>query len=379
MRIAVDAFPLAARSASGIPNYLRGTLRALAALDGENRYYLYSRNPVAFAPGGNFAARSSPRAKEGSTSYGNTAWLFTRGVMMMRKDGVQVFWGPRHMLPPVLPGGVRSVLTVHDLVWRHYPETMERYNLLIMKAVAERSIRAADHIIAVSEATARSLAEVFAVPRERITVVHNGAGDYSPLDREESALYISGRYGVLKKYFLTVSTVEPRKNLVTLLRAFSRLGAGGVQLVVAGASGWKTSGLSREYERLGLTEDRVKFLGFVPQEDMNRLYSGAALFLFPSIYEGFGMPPLEAMASGTPVIASNSSSLPEVVGDAGVLLDPMDEDAWAEAMAGALARPEGMEATREAALRRARSFSWEKAARETLGVFQRVLGAPRTG
>jgi glycosyltransferase involved in cell wall biosynthesis len=371
MKIAVDAFPLASPTPSGIPNYVRRLLRALLELDRENRYYLYCRNPIEFPERDNVVLRTSPRATEGGTSYGNTAWLFTEGVRLMGRDGIDVLWGTRHMLPPFVPSRIRKVLTVHDLVWRHYPETMEGYNRLVMRLVAGRSIRAADHIIAVSRSTARAVREEFRVPEERITVIHHAAGDYAPLDRADSAAYISWKYGTKDNYVLTVSTVEPRKNLAMLLRTFSRLRGEGLQLVVAGAPGWKTSSVHEEYERLGLTEAEVRFLGYVPEGDMNRLYSGAALFVFPSVYEGFGLPPLEAMASGAPVLASGASSIPEVVGEAGVLLDPLDEEAWAGAISKMMSEPATRAEMSEKSLRRAAMFSWEKAARETLEVFRR--------
>lgn len=371
MNIAVDAFPLTAKAPSGIPNYLRNILSSLLGIDRENRYLLYCKNPFDFPPGENITLRLSPGTGESSTSYGNTIWLFTRGVRMMKRDRADILWGPRHMLPPILPKRIKTVLTVHDLVWRYYPGTMERYNLLVMKLVAERSIKAADHIIAVSGATARAVTETFGVRPEKISVIHHGAGPYSPLDEDESAEYISAKYGTDRRYALTVSTLEPRKNLRTLLSVFSMLG--GPQLLVAGAQGWRTSSIYKEYTALGLTEQKVKFLGYVPGEDMNRLYSGARLFVFPSIYEGFGMPPLEAMASGTPVISSNSSSLPEVVGDAGVLLGSYDEEGWRGAISRLISDDAAREEMRTKGIERARLFSWEKAARETLGVFERLL------
>jgi glycosyltransferase involved in cell wall biosynthesis len=206
----------------------------------------------------------------------------------MEKDKIDILWGTRHMLPPYVPKRIRKVLTVHDLVWHYFPETMDRYNLLVMKLFADRSIRAADHIIAVSEATARGIVEAVGVPREKISVIYHGAGAYVPLDRKSSAEYISSKYNTRQDYILTVGTVEPRKNLKTLLAVFSQFRKEGVpQLLIAGASGWKTSSIYGEYQRLGLSEKEVKFLGYVPDEDMNRLYSGARLFLFPSVYEGF--------------------------------------------------------------------------------------------
>ena len=372
MNIAVDAFPLAAKSASGIPNYSRQILDYLLQIDTQNDYFLYCRNPIASVPAGNGHMRSSPSAKESSTSYGNTIWLFTQGIRLMKKDKIDILWGTRQMLPPYVPKGMRKVLTVHDLVWHYFPETMDRYNLLVMKIFAGRSIKAADHIIAVSEATGRAIVDILGVRREKISVIPHGADDYTTLDRKSSAEYISGKYRTSRDYILTVSTVEPRKNLKTLLAVYSRLRNGGApQLLIAGASGWKTSSIYAEHQGLGLSEEEVKFLGYVPDEDMNRLYSGARLFLFPSAYEGFGMPLLEAMAAGTPVIASNSSSLPEVAGSAGILLDPYDVEAWRASIAKVLSEESFRNKLAADGVERSRQFSWKKAARQTLEVFER--------
>ncbi len=373
MNIAVDAFPLTSSTPSGIPNSIRNTLKGLLDIDIKNRYFLYCRNPFEFPKKENLTFRFSPRATQTSTSYGNTIWLFTKGVGMMKRDGIDIFWGTRHILPPIMPSKIKKVLTVYDLVWHYYPETMERYNLLVMKLVADRSIKAADHIIAISHATARSIQKVFGIPEEKITVIHLAAGGYASLEKDASAAYISEKYRTNKNYALTVSTVEPRKNLVTLLRVFSELKYEGFQLVVAGASGWRTSSILEEYEKLGLSEKEVKFLGYVPDEDMNRLYSGARLFVFPSVYEGFGMPPLEAMASGTPVLASNSSSIPEVAGGAGILLDPYDVEGWKETILKVMSNGELQEEMREKGLKHAKQFSWEEAARQTLKVFENVF------
>ncbi len=371
MNISVDAFPLTVKTLSGISNYIRNILLNLLRLNRKNAYFLYSKNPIEFAHGGNITLRFNPDAKESSKSYENTLWLFSEGVRLMKKDKINLFWGTRQMLPPYMPGGIRKVLTIYDLVPYYFPETMEFYNRFVMKLFFSRSVKAADHIITISEASARSLTEVLGVSEKKMSVIYPAADGYVLLDKTDSAEYISEKYGTNKNYVLTVSTVEPRKNLKTLFRAFAELRGAGFQLLIAGASGWKTSAIHGEYERLELTEKEVKFLGYVPDEDMNKLYSGAALFVFPSIYEGFGIPPLEAMASGTPVIGSNSSSLPEVAGDAGILLDPYDISAWKENIEKIMSDPALQNGMRLKGIERAGLFSWEKSARQTLQVFER--------
>jgi len=368
MNIAVDAFPLAVSRASGIPNYTKNILLNLLSIDRENKYFLYAMKDFDFPMG---IKRFAIKGDKDTPSYGNTIWLFTKGVWLMKKDNIDIFWGTRQMLPPYLPKGIRKVLTIYDLVWHYFPETMDRYNLIVQRALFARSVNSADHIVVISKATKDSLIEVMGVSEGKITIAYPASDGFIPLDKESSSDYISKKYGTSRNYILTVSTVEPRKNLITLLRAFSKVRDLGYQLLIAGASGWKTSNIFREYEVLGLSEKEVKFLGFVPDEDMNKLYSGAEVFVFPSIYEGFGIPPLEAMASGTPVIASNSSSIPEVVGSAGILLDPLSVDEWAGAIKNLLGDREMRKSLIVSGLKQAGSFSWLESAKKILEVIKK--------
>lgn len=292
---------------------------------------------------------------------------------MMRNDKIDIFWGTRHLLPPGFPRRIKKVLTVHDLVWHIRPATMSGYNRITMKLLADRSIKAADHIIAVSQSTASSVMEIFKVPAEKISVIYHGADQYTALNKDESAEYISDKYGTDRNYILTVGTVEPRKNLSTLLRTFNKLRDEGFQLLIAGADGWKTSPVYREYEKSGFTDREVRFLGYVPDSDMNRLYSGAGLFVFPSIYEGFGIPPLEAMASGTPVIVSDSSSLPEVAGDAGILISPYDVEGWRAAILRVMSDKALQNEMIIHGLKQSIKFSWDESARQTLKVFEKFV------
>lgn len=373
MNIAVDAFPLAVATPSGIPIYFKNIFQSLLNHDKENKYSLYCKNPFEFSPSRNLTMRFGSGTTKNSSTYGNTLWLFTQGVSMMKKDKVDIFWGTRQMLPPYLPGNIKKVLTVYDLVWHYFPETMDGYNRLVAKLIFKKSIRRAEHIITISKATAAALIDVLGIPEENISIIYPAADGYRPLDRELSAGYISKKYKTDNKYMLTVSTVEPRKNLNTLLHAVAGLKNEGVQLLIAGASGWKTSSVYNEYEKLGFSEKEVKFLGYMPESDMNRLYSGAQLFVFPSIYEGFGMPLLEAMASGTPVIASASSSLPEVAGKEGFLVNPYNVADWQAAISKVLSDKAVQSKMIMQGLKQSENFSWEASARQTLKVFEKFV------
>jgi glycosyltransferase involved in cell wall biosynthesis len=208
-----------------------------------------------------------------------------------------------------------------------------------------------------------------------VTVVPNGVGDeMQPLDPARVAAHRAAR-GLPERLILFLGTLEPRKNVLTLLEAFSllcRRPGFAHTLVIAGGKGWYYQEIETAVERLGLRE-RVIFAGFVPQEELPLWYNAADLFVYPSLYEGFGLPPLEAMACGTPVITSNTSALPEVVADAGLMVDPLDAAALAEAMAALLDDPEARRALRAAGLRQAASFSWRETAQRTATVYHRIL------
>lgn len=373
MNIAFDAYPLAGKSASGIPNYLKNVLKEFREQDSPNRYFAYSYRQLDSIAPENAITRYCVSGKRSPGSFENTLWLFTGGVRLMKRDKIDVFWGTRQMIPPYLSARIRKVLNVYDLVWHYFPETMGSYNRLVLNVLAKRSIKSADHIITISKATAGSLIEVEGVSPDKISVVYPAADSYRPLDKTAAAGYISEKYGASVNYVLAVSTVEPRKNLTTLLRAFRALKNEEIQLLIAGASGWKNSAISSEYKKHGFSEKQVKFLGYVPEEDMNSLYSGASLFVFPSIYEGFGIPPLEAMASGTPVIVSNSSSLPEVVGEAGILLEPLDETAWRSAVQKVLSDSSLREGMIKKGFAQANLFSWREAGLRTLKIFGKFV------
>lgn len=377
MKIAVDAYPLLGRHSSGISNYVRNILFRMAGAASVNSFLLYSlRGPLQAPSAGNMIVRSGVSTEGDSlSSMMNTLWLFSRGIGMMKSDGADIFWGTRQMLPPYMPKRMRKLLVSYDLVWHYYADTMDRYNYLVSKALFRHSLRAADHIITISRASARGLIDIIGIPEERISVIYPAATAYEPMDQAWAAGYIASKYRTRKDYMLTVGTLEPRKNLNTLLRVWDAVRSEGVQLLVAGARGWKDSSVFNDYERFGFREDEVKFLGFVPDEDMNALYSGAIAFLFPSVYEGFGIPPLEAMAAGSPVICSNSSSLPEVCGEAGMLLDPKDEAGWAASVRTVIGDGDLRMRMRQNGIKQASGFSWDASAAQTLDLMRRLVEA----
>ncbi|MBU0494107.1 MAG: glycosyltransferase family 4 protein [Chloroflexi bacterium] len=271
----------------------------------------------------------------------------------------------------------RSVITVHDLAFLHYPEHLTGDSLRYYGQI-DRAVCDAEGIIAVSHSTQRDLMNLLGVPAHRVTVVHEAANQvFRPLAVADLAP-VRARYDLPEQFILFLGTIEPRKNLPTLIQAYRLLrlhgGPAVSPLVVAGAKGWLFDSVFALVEQLGLA-DHVLFTGSVPWSDVPAFYNLATVFCFPSLYEGFGLPPLEAMACGTPVVAADVSSIPEVVGDAGLLVDPNDAEALSEALGRVLQDEALRQDLHHRGLARAAEFSWDRAARETLAVYRQVMEA----
>jgi glycosyltransferase involved in cell wall biosynthesis len=377
MKIGIDARPLAA-DRGGIARALESILREMLPIDRQNDYYLYSHKN--FSQGFDVP---NWRKRIGSRSWAlpGTLWLQGEGRRMILGDRLDVFWGTAHVLPLRLPSSVRRLVTIHDLVWRLYPETATAFNLWISRRFIGRSISQANQIVADSESTRRDLEQVLGVPRSKIRVVHLGVADtYHPRDPAASARFIAAKFRVSENYISAVGTIEPRKNLVTLIEAMALLRSRDAlrhQLLLAGASGWKNSQIYASIKRHGLTPEQVKFLGYVPDEDLPLLYSGAAAFVFPSLYEGFGLPLVEAMACGVPIVASNVSSIPEVVKDGAMLVSPRSPEGFADAITRITSDSSLRRTLAQKGLERAQHFRWDNAAREMLQLFNDGDALPR--
>jgi len=268
----------------------------------------------------------------------------------------------------------KSVITIHDLAFLLYPHFLTKESARYYGQI-DQAWRRTDHIIAVSEATKQDSIKMLGVPKKKITVIHEAANPiYRQLPADEVSNFLRQKYKIEKDYILFVSTIEPRKNLPGLLQAYRRLlddYKRDEMLVLAGANGWLWEEVYETVNRLNL-EDHVAFLGRVPSEDLVNLYNGARALVHPSFYEGFGLTTLEAMNCGTPVIVSNTAALPEVVGDAAVLINPHDIEGLTVAMWRVLTEKELRDDLISKGLKRAQNFSWEKAARQTLEVYRKV-------
>jgi glycosyltransferase involved in cell wall biosynthesis len=368
MRIGIDA-RLVYYSQAGIGQYILHLAEALARIDTETEYVLLQsrKDDTTILEQPNFR-----RVSLWTPSH-HRLERYSLNVELMRL-GLDLLHSP-DFIPPHRPS-CKSVITVHDLAFLLYPHFLTKESARYYGHIDD-AVRWTDHIIAVSESTKRDTVDHLGVPEDKITVVHEAANPiFRPVSREEAWQQVRNRHGIEDRFILFVSTIEPRKNVPTLMRALWQLVEcykKDVQLVVAGGKGWLYEDAFAVVDELQL-DSRVHFVGRVSSEDLLYLYNAAQLLAHPAFYEGFGLPPLEAMACGLPVIASNVASLPEVVGDAGLLIDPHDVDELTVGMWRVLTDEELRREMIEKGLRQAARFSWDRAAAETLEIYRQVAG-----
>jgi glycosyltransferase involved in cell wall biosynthesis len=282
----------------------------------------------------------------------------------------------QYTAPPFAPCPV--VATIHDLSFEHLPETFKRRSRVQLRFTVRRTARRAAHVITSSDYSRSDIVKTYGIPAERVSVTPLAASrSFAPVTDALELKRVRKRYGIEGEYILAVGSIQPRKNLVRLLAAYAHLsrtraGARLPRLVLAGKRAWLYRETLRAVESYKL-HNFVTFTGYVSEADLPALYTGALCFVYPSYFEGFGLPPLEAMQCGTPVIAGDRTSLPEVVGAAGLLVNPFDERAIADAI-GRLIDDISLRAhLRRAGLERARLFDWRKTARETVAVYERAV------
>lgn len=372
MRVGLDYTP-AVRQGAGIGRLTRGLVHGLAQVDRENRYSLVVRGllPRVDLPS-NFRLCRLPLSERLS----HIVW-YRLGLPLavdLFTGPLDVFHSPDYLLPP-LRGGAR-VITVHDLTFLVVPQYAEPNLARYLARKLPRSIERATLVLADSEATRQDLLSLMRVPPEKVEVVYAGVdSSFAPVTDTARLEQVRAKYGIDGPFILNVGTLEPRKNLEGLLRAYALLRAEGRlphRLVVAGGRGWLYQSLFALVEELGLGK-AASFLGYVPDEDLPPLLSMAEVFVYPSFYEGFGLPPLEAMACGTPVVASRAPCLPEVLGEAALLVDPLDH----QALAGAILRVLEDSELRRALLAKGRAqaakYTWTAAAERALALYKRAV------
>jgi len=373
MRVGVDARLLGER-VTGIGRYTAELLARLIPHSGHS-WYLYS--PRALVTGD---WRGSGVTARISSMPPGRVWrmLWSQTVLPSRayRDGLDLFWGPTHRLPPFMPELIARVVTIHDLVWRHAGATMRPLSRWLESQLMPRAVTAADIVLADSYSTAAALEEEYPWVSSKVRVVHLGC---TPLPVPPNSVQIIREIGLHTPYFLFVGTMEPRKNLHRLLSAFALLPADvreSCSLVIAGGAGWGRENIDCLVNQLGVAQ-QVHLLGYVSDVQLAALYSQALFLAMPSLYEGFGLPLLEAMQHGIPVLTSNCSSLPEVVGNGGVMVNPLETHAIRDGLHLLLSKEDLRQVLGQNAKGIAQSLTWEQTAAKTMDVFAEALDMRR--
>lgn len=375
LHIAIDASRVTVARRTGTEHYALRLIRALVALESPHRFTLYFRDtpapgllPEADRVGGRARCRVIPLRR---------LWTHIRFAAALWADRPDVTFVPAHTLPIFFPG--RAVVTVHDLGYRRFPEAHPRTERLYLDLTTRFSARRARRILADSQATRDDLTDLYRIDPGKIVIAYPGVEGISRADSEAIAAART-RYGIPACYFLFLGTIQPRKNIRRLAEAFARYieltGDAEAALVLAGKPGWLIDPARDVLAALPeAVQGRIILAGYVADADVSGLYSGALALVFPSLYEGFGFPVLEAMRCETPVLCANTSSLPELAGDAALLVDPLDVAAMAAGMAR-LAREPALRAELAARGRQqAAAFTWERAARAALQTLERAAQA----
>lgn len=383
MRLAID-YTSAVWQGAGIGRYTRAIVGALLRRDGENRYHLvYPRGlpgrPAPFLAHTAALRQAHPNVRLHPLPLSDryTAILWQRLRLPIPIEALcgplDLFYSPDFVLPPQLRG--RRVVTVHDLAYLVYPQCAVPTLGWYLHRAVPRSVARADLVLADSQSSRQDVIRLLGVPPARVRVVPLGVDPaYRPLADRSLLEEVRARYGLPERFLLCVGTIEPRKNLPRLMEALAGLPeTERLPLVVAGKPGWLYEESFTSVARFGLGK-WVHFLGFVPESDLPPLYNLATALAYPSLYEGFGLPPLEAMACGTPVLTSRASSLPEVVDEAAVLVEPQEAASIREGLRTILRDSALRERLRAAGLERARAFTWDRAAEELLRAIGQCAG-----
>jgi glycosyltransferase involved in cell wall biosynthesis len=369
MRIGIDVGILR-EERRGVGHYLSNLLEKFLELDRDDEFYFYTPRPIKSEIREEIIKKGANNwhLRIGTLPLPGSFWLQTEGRHLIIKDEIDTLFAPAHIAPLNLPKRIKKVLAVHDLLPILYPGTMANYNLFVHKIFFKKSIAEVDVIITMSETTKNDLIRYLGVKRERIEVIYEGVGEIFHPYEKAAVIENRHRYGLERPYILSCGTLEPRKNYAVLLSAFKRLKTD-YDLVIIGKKGWKYGEVFAWIEKLNLAK-WVKLLGYVPQDSLPLFYCGAEIFVFPSLYEGFGLPLLEAMACGVPVVSSNASCLPEIGGDACLYFAPHSVEDLVSQMERLLSDTNLRKELAKRGIERAREFTWEKTARKTLQVLK---------
>ncbi len=369
MRIGIDAHQVGTELAGNV-TYITSMIDALADIDRSNQYTLYMTKPSAVERYANRWPNFTVRRIVPHTPIIRIPIVLNTELRLRPVDILFV----QYTAPPFAP--CKVVTSIHDISYEHLSETFTRRSRFQMKLTIRQTARKAAHIVTPSEYSRQDLIKTYHLSPEKITMIPLASPHFfKPVSDMEEIKRIRQKYDLSGDFILGVGSIQPRKNLVRLIEAYSMLVKKRddvPQLVLVGKRSWLFEETARATNIHGV-DHRVNFTGFVPDEDLPGLYSAAKCFIYPSYFEGFGLPPLEAMRCGTPVIAGDRTSLPEVVGDAGLLVDPFDTNAIASALEIMLSDDKLRDSLSKKGLERASKFSWIESARQTLEVFEKVV------
>jgi glycosyltransferase involved in cell wall biosynthesis len=373
MKIGIDLRTLSFRR-GGISQYTYHLLKNMLRIDSTNDYFLfnYTKTPYAWENFRQNVKEIIVRLPQRRAL--KAIWENLLVPLAIRRYGIGVWFSPDFIIPRLLH--TRTVVTIHDLIFENFHDVQRNKLAAAMSRKTEFSVKRATGIIAVSSFTRGQILERYGVPPGKITVIHEAADErFHKIDDRSALQRVLHRYGIAFDYILYVGEISGRKNIVRLLDAYHRLKNQHKmkerKLVLVGKETIDTRKILSEMRRLSLESD-VVFTGWIPDEDLPFLYNGAVAFVFPSLYEGFGIPPLEAMQCQVPVIASSATSIPEVVGTGALLFDPYNVEDIADKLDQVLDRKIDLDALLRAGLKQADQFSWEDSARKTIALLETV-------
>jgi glycosyltransferase involved in cell wall biosynthesis len=355
---------------AGVGRYTKSLVEHLAPLTGADELSLFYFD---------FKRKGIPFPVEGATQravhwcpgrYAQYAWkTFGWPSFDFFAGPADVYHFPNFIRPPLRRG--KSVVTIHDVSFLRFPETTEARNLKYLKAWIQLTVERSDAIITVSEFVRREICELLKVSPKKVIAIHSGLDPHLARPSIDVTQKMRRRLSLDRPYLLTVGTVEPRKNIGFLIDVFDQLEGFDGDLVIAGMKGWKFEPI---FERIRQSPKaaRIRHLDFVEEKDLPSLYAGAELFVFPSLYEGFGFTPLEAMACRTPVVASAEGSLPEVLGDAAAIVPKFDADLWAKTIISVLRDSDRRESLLQKGKNQVHQYSWTATARRTWELYRRL-------